>query len=165
MIRLRTALLAILLGVAACSSTAPPKKPAFSWSVGGDVGAAIQTEYQKWVGTPYRFGGTSMSGVDCSAFVQFVMRDAFGFSLPRATYEQQREGDPVARRSLLAGDLVFFQIGPKQPHVGIYVGDERFVHAASSTGVSMGSLSDSYWKSRYVTAKRVLPFMRAQTQE
>ncbi len=150
-----------LLVLTACSSTGPGKKGKYEWSGDrGDLLVALRGQYDQWLGTPYKFGGSTRSGVDCSAFVQQVMRDAFGFSLPRATYEQQREGDPVSRRSVSPGDLVFFQISPKQPHVGIYVGEDLFIHAASSVGVSTASLNDPYWKPRYVTARRVLPFLR-----
>lgn len=151
----------LLLFLTACGTVGPDKKNKYEWSGDrGDLLLALRGQYDQWLGTPYKFGGSTKAGVDCSAFVQQVMRDAFGFSLPRATYDQQREGDPVSRRSIAPGDLVFFQISAKQPHVGIYVGEDLFIHAASSVGVSTASLNDSYWKPRYVTARRVLPFLR-----
>lgn len=158
---IRWFLITLVLVLTACASVGPGKKSKYEWTGDqGDLLKALKVQYDQWLGTPYKFGGSSKSGVDCSAFVQYVMRDAFGFSLPRATYDQQRQGDPIARRSLIPGDLVFFQIGAKQPHVGIYVGEDLFIHAASSVGVSTASLNDSYWKPRYVTARRVLPFLR-----
>lgn len=158
---LRYFLVVFLLLLAACGSLGPEKKSKYEWSGDrGDLLLALRGQYDQWLGTPYKFGGSTKSGVDCSAFVQQVMQGAFGFSLPRSTYEQQRQGDPVFRRGLSPGDLVFFQIGPKQPHVGIYVGEDLFIHAASSVGVSTASLNDSYWRPRYVTARRVLPFLR-----
>ncbi|MDH4396339.1 MAG: NlpC/P60 family protein [Limnobacter sp.] len=158
---IRWFLLGLVLVLTACSSVGPGKKSKYEWS--GDRGellVALRGQYDQWLGTPYKYGGSSKAGVDCSAFVQQVMRNAFGYALPRATYDQQREGDPISRRSIIPGDLVFFQISAKQPHVGIYVGEDLFIHAASSVGVSTASLNDPYWRSRYVTAKRVLPFLR-----
>jgi cell wall-associated NlpC family hydrolase len=106
---------------------------------------------------PYRFGGTTLWGLDCSGFVQ----KAFAFlnlDLPRSAREQFREGAKVAKADLSPGDLVFFRTYAKYPsHVGIYLGDNRFVHASSrERKVTVDSLDTPYYVKRYVGAKRLL---------
>lgn len=110
-----------------------------------------------WMGTPYRFGGTTRSGVDCSAFVRAVYDDAFGVPLTRATRTQVTEGRPVARNDLRAGDLVFFRTGRDQRHVGIYLGDGRMLHASSSKNrVLVDDFHQDYFQQTYWTARRLL---------
>jgi cell wall-associated NlpC family hydrolase len=113
------------------------------------------------VGTPYRWGGnTPDSGFDCSGLIGYVYRDAAGLQLPRTTREMNALSVPrVARQQLQSGDLVFFATGGggRVSHAGIYVGEDRFVHAPSSGGtVRLDSLNDGYWQARYLDARRVL---------
>lgn len=112
------------------------------------------------IGSPYRLGGTSPeTGVDCSGFVGHVFSQVAGVTLPRDSRAISEAGEPLAKDELRPGDLVFFNT-LKRPfsHVGIYLGDDRFVHAASSrTGVVMVSnLNDRYWRSRFDGARRVV---------
>ncbi len=109
----------------------------------------------RFLGTPYVFGGTSSSGFDCSGFVQHVFA-MLGMSIPRTADAQYSAGGRVKGR-MKAGDLVFFQTyEPGPSHVGIYIGNGKFVHASSSHGVMVSNLSDSYWSSRYLGAKRLI---------
>lgn len=106
---------------------------------------------------PYRFGGTTLWGLDCSGFVQKTF--AFlNLDLPRSAREQFREGAKVAKEDLSPGDLVFFRTYAKYPsHVGIYLGDNRFVHASSrEKKVTVDSLDTPYYVKRYIGAKRLL---------
>ena len=106
---------------------------------------------------PYRFGGTTLWGLDCSGFVQKTF--AFlNLDLPRSAREQFREGAKVAKADLSPGDLVFFRTYAKYPsHVGIYLGDNRFVHASSrERKVTVESLDAPYYVKRYIGAKRLL---------
>ncbi|MDD5761757.1 MAG: NlpC/P60 family protein [bacterium] len=106
---------------------------------------------------PYRFGGTTLWGLDCSGFVQKTF--AFlNLDLPRSAREQFREGAKVAKADLSPGDLVFFRTYAKYPsHVGIYLGDNRFVHASSrERKVTVDSLDAPYYVKRYIGAKRLL---------
>lgn len=110
-----------------------------------------------WMGTRYVFGGTGRSGIDCSAFTREVYAKSFGIELPRTAHLQSRLGESVRKDELQFGDLVFFQTARYAPvtHVGIYIGEGLFANAASSKGVSLGSMSSSYWNKRYLGAKRL----------
>jgi cell wall-associated NlpC family hydrolase len=110
----------------------------------------------RFLGVPYVWGGTSFSGVDCSGFVQAVFHRN-GIDLPRTADAQFGIGQAVRERSLRPGDLVFFQTYSEgASHVGIYVGNGNFVHASSSNGVRVDSLTESYYASRYIGARRAL---------
>lgn len=153
---LAATLLPLFLG---CGSAAPltTDEPASTFHKPSDVERTLRAEARSWHGTPYRYGGTSRAGVDCSAFVQAIYRDAFGLSLPRATTKQVRTGTPVADGAFQAGDLIFFRpSGRKTNHVGIYLGGDEFVHAATSTGVTISRLDEPYWQRSYWTARRLL---------
>lgn len=108
----------------------------------------------RFLGVPYSFGGTSASGFDCSGFVQHVFA-MLGISLPR-TADAQYDVGHRAVGGPHPGDLVFFDTYGGVSHVGIYLGDGKFVHASSSHGVMVSHLSESYWASRYVGAKRLI---------
>lgn len=126
--------------------------------VGADREAVVRTAY-RLLGTPYRFGGATPDGFDCSGYVAYVYSEAVGLSLPHYTGAQIQEGRPLAPAELLPADLVFFRIGGRTPlHVGIYLGQNQFIHAPSRDGeVSVERLDHPYWKQRYKTARRLLP--------
>ncbi|MFD1776515.1 C40 family peptidase [Paenibacillus rhizophilus] len=108
------------------------------------------------IGTKYVSGGTSTNGFDCSGFTMYVF-DKMGIDLPHQSGSQFKMGDAVSRSDLRAGDLVFFNTtGKGVSHVGVYVGSGKFAHASSSKGVTVTSLNDSYYVSRFVGAKRVM---------
>ncbi|TCP94976.1 spr peptidase [Cricetibacter osteomyelitidis] len=109
--------------------------------------------FQEWHGTRYRLGGTGKRGIDCSAFMREVFEQAFGMSLPRSTSEQRHIGRNIAKSQLKVGDLVFFR---RNNHVGVYIGEGRFMHASSRQGVTISSLSESYWARNYTQSRRVL---------
>ena len=111
------------------------------------------------VGTPYLYGGnTPQSGFDCSGLVTYVYRDMLDLRLPRTSRElAQVQGPRIAPEKLAAADLVFFGSRGNVSHVGIYVGEGRFVHAPSSGGtVRLDKLDGPYWRDHYSGAKRVL---------
>ncbi|MFU9136481.1 MULTISPECIES: bifunctional murein DD-endopeptidase/murein LD-carboxypeptidase [unclassified Erwinia] len=121
-----------------------------------DIKSRLMDQYAVWKGVRYRLGGTSKRGIDCSAFVQTTFREQFGLDLPRSTYEQEDTGKSIQRTKLRPGDLVLFRAGSTGRHVGIYLGNDNFVHASTSSGVMISNLNDNYWKHRYHEARRVL---------
>lgn len=132
-----------------------PAKTSLEHTDSDQLRGRILTQYQKWKGTHYQWGGTSRHGVDCSALMQHLFSDAADLSLPRTTGEQINRGVRVAERGLKAGDLIFFQTGPHRRHVGVYIGDRQFIHASTSQGVTVSTLANSYWRSHFITARRV----------
>ena len=110
------------------------------------------------LGTPYRWGGTSPeSGFDCSGLVSYVFRQAMGVEMPRVSRDQAREGERVADKAALEeGDLVVFGRGGRVDHIGIYVGEGRFVHAPSTgKDVMVSSLETGYWSGKYIEGRRI----------
>jgi cell wall-associated NlpC family hydrolase len=107
-------------------------------------------------GAPYRNGGGDPAGFDCSGFVQYVY-EQHGVAMPRQVREQYRVGQNIDRDRLEPGDLVFFStVAPGASHVGIVIGGDQFIHAPSERGVvRVESLSQQYWASRFIGAKRV----------
>lgn len=108
-------------------------------------------------GAPYAWGGATPRGFDCSGFTHYVYAQ-HGVSIPRVAVRQYRVGDAVSRRELQPGDLVFFStIAPGPSHVGLAIGDGRFVHAPSERGeVRVENLSARYWQRRYLGARRIV---------
>jgi cell wall-associated NlpC family hydrolase len=115
--------------------------------------AATALEFR---GVPYRNGGADPSGFDCSGLVAYVFT-RYGRELPRVTHLQFTVGRPIDRGALRAGDLVFFStVAPGASHVGIALDDDEFVHAPNSNGVvRVDRLTASYWRSRYIGARRI----------
>ena len=119
---------------------------------------AVALDYR---GTPYRYGGMTRKGIDCSALM-YNSFGAFDFNLPRTSFEQSKEGRKVKRKNAKAGDLIFFRTGRRKVinHVGLVVenteGEIKFVHASSSNGVIISSLNESYYARAFVQINRVL---------
>jgi NlpC/P60 family len=111
-----------------------------------------------WMGTPYRVGGKGRDGIDCSAYVAQLHREVAKRSLPRTTKEQWDATTAVGIAAFKPGDLVFFNtLGAGTPsHVGVFLGDRTFTHAGTTTGVTVASLDDNYWSSRFLGARRVI---------
>jgi lipoprotein Spr len=109
----------------------------------------------EWYGTRYRMGGTSKSGIDCSAFVQAVYLSAFAVSLPRTAREQYKTSRIVSSTEIKEGDLVFFNTRGGVSHVGIYLQNNKFIHASTSQGVTVSDLFDPYYLRRFIGAGRI----------
>ena len=109
------------------------------------------------IGLSYRFGGNSPTqGLDCSGFMQYIFKRSMGITLPRTSAEMATVGQQVDRANLKPGDMVFFGSGGRVSHVGMYIGNDRFIHAPrTGRDIEITSMSGNYWKSRYITARRV----------
>ncbi|MRN54675.1 C40 family peptidase [Paenibacillus monticola] len=118
---------------------------------------SLKSEVNEVLGTPYLWGGTTASGFDCSGFILFILDKFNAGNLPRTSQSQAKVGVPVSKNDLRLGDLVFFDtFGQGISHAGIYIGDDQFAHSTSSKGVRISKLSESYYRDRYVTARRVV---------
>ncbi len=115
-------------------------------------------EIIKYLNTPYKYGGNSKKGIDCSAFTKTVYEKALSIDLERNARGQYREGEVIRyRENLRFGDLVFFNTRRrvKPGHVGIYIGDHLFAHASASHGVTVSSLEDAYYSKRFMGGRRI----------
>jgi cell wall-associated NlpC family hydrolase len=127
-------------------------------AVANDWGDRLVTRAMKYLGTPYRYGGITPSGFDCSGFVYYLYGAVFGQSIPRMPHDMAREGAPVAQSDLKRGDLVFFGYRGTFTHVGIYAGNGQFVHATHrGSPVMVTSLDADYYRQHYMTAVRLSP--------
>lgn len=141
--------------LAGCASSPPaPSGDTRQGPESSRIVQALHAQHEDWAGTPYRLGGASRRGIDCSAFVQTTFRQHFDQSLPRSTARQATLGRQVARSDMRPGDLVFFRTGGKTRHVGIYVDDGRFLHASTSQGVTFSHLDNPYWRDAWWMARR-----------
>ena len=113
-------------------------------------------QLSQWKGVPYRYGGLSKSGVDCSGLIHLIFAEEFGIRIPRTTKTQILNGIVVDQSDLIPGDLVFFHTGFNQRHVGIYVGENQFIHSSSSRGVIASRLDSPYWQDAYWHSRRLV---------
>lgn len=110
-----------------------------------------------YMGTPYKYGGTSKNGIDCSAFTQTIYYLGLNITLSRTASSQYDEGIAVPRDSLIFGDLIFFHTRRKYiSHVGMYLGENKFIHSACKKGVTVSDLNEEYYTKRFIGAKRIL---------
>ncbi|MFB5078706.1 C40 family peptidase [Raoultella sp. C349492] len=124
--------------------------------------AALHDQMHTWHGTPYEWGGTDQSGVDCSGFVWRTLKDRFNLPMDRVTTKELlRMGERVKPQQLRPGDLVFFRINGGM-HVGFYDTNHDFLHASASQGVMRSSLDNPYWKSAFYQARRLPKEYNAQ---
>lgn len=142
--------------VLGCSSVPATPESAARARADDEVARRAAAFAREMVGRPYKFGGNTPAGFDCSGLVRYSYNRA-GIALPRATEAQRELATLTSLRSVRAGDLLFFdQEGRKFSHVGLYLGDGRFVHAPSSGGrVRIDSLRDKYWRKHFLEARRI----------
>jgi len=147
--------LQVAAGAGTASATAGSEVSRSGSAIDGQRVLEVAKQY---LGVPYAYGGTSPSGFDCSGFVQYVYKQC-GYSLSRTAAGQYQQGIAVSKSELMVGDLVFFACnGGGIDHSGIYAGDNRFIHSSSprSGGVIYTALSESYYSTSYVGARRII---------
>jgi len=108
----------------------------------------------EWYGIPYRYGGSNKQGIDCSAFACQLLSAVYGVSLPRRSADQFASVEKLTIKKLQQGDLVFFNTTGRLSHVGIYLGNDKFIHASTSSGVMISDLKEVYFSRRFAGSGR-----------
>lgn len=158
----------VLLTLSSCHTSRPFSSNAYAMKeISGKLGVTVTAkdylplyrEAATWVGAPYRHGGTTRKGTDCSGLVGAVYRNVYGVKLNRSSADiQKKDCRPVKKSKLKAGDLVFFNTSGKRrktTHVGIYLKEGRFIHSSTSKGVRVSSLNETYYKRHWRGGGRV----------
>ncbi|MGG9972222.1 C40 family peptidase [Ferruginibacter sp. SUN002] len=109
----------------------------------------------EWWATRYRYGGSTKAGVDCSAFSGGLMNNVYSVTVPRTARDQYAASEKIERADLKEGDLVFFNTRGGVSHVGVYLGNNYFVHSSTSDGVTISSLNENYYNSRFISGGRI----------
>jgi hypothetical protein len=143
------------------SNSALPSEPSAGDGRSNNLLSADQfkKEIQKYIGIPYRIGGASLKGMDCSGLIKRIYAKLFGIDFPHNSSQQSRLPflETVSAKDLKTGDLIFFgPRGRRINHVGVYLAEGKFMHAGRRLGVTIASLSTNYWKSRFIVSKRII---------
>ncbi len=148
----------LILILSACSQTQEANQQVALKKNNKTVLETLYQRYQIWQGSPYQLGGNSQKGIDCSGFVTLTFQQEFNKQLPRTTMQQSKLEKEIDKGELRAGDLIFFKIIDKTNlrHVGIYLENEKFLHASTSKGVVISYLTTDYWSQNYWKSIRVL---------
>lgn len=157
---LRLMVLLVLVVASGCSSfsgiPASVHQVPYDLSVADLQAQQLYTYYEAWKGVPHRDGGLDRAGIDCSGFVHLTFGEVFGKQLPRSTELLVEKGRELGKSEIKTGDLVFFKTGFKRRHVGIYMGQNKFVHVSSKKGVMMSDMNNPYWRDVFWQARRAL---------
>lgn len=160
------ALLSIVVCLSSCRTAAPRldykalarASVRLNMDIAEEDNHKLYIEAAGWIGVPYRGGGETKRGTDCSGLTCQIYKKVYNTKLPRNTTGQKAESNSVSRRNLREGDLVFFtsrNSGRKVAHVGIYLKDNKFVHASTSRGVIVSHLDEKYYRTHWINGGRV----------
>ncbi|MBN1252105.1 MAG: C40 family peptidase [Bacteroidales bacterium] len=160
--KLSTVFISILLILNSCGVTNNNTKnfyAIYSQKLGVQLNGNEDKKFIKaisdWKGTPYRYGGTSRKGTDCSGFVSSIYKEVYNKNLHRNSLDMLKDVKKISKKNLKTGDLIFFKTsGKKVSHVGIYIADNKFIHAASK-GVVINDLDQEYYKKAYYKSGKV----------
>lgn len=119
------------------------------------IKSKLYEQFHEWQGVRYQLGGLSKQGIDCSGFVFVTYKSKLGVKLPRTAKLQSKLGTEIHKNNLATGDLVFFKTGRFTKHVGIYLEENKFLHASLSRGVTISRLDNVYWRSNYWKSVRI----------
>lgn len=136
------------------------RKPRFSLPEGTETSALhtkLENTVASYLGVPYKYGGTSGNGIDCSGFVFLVFKEVYNVELPRSSGKMWKLGKIVSPNLARPGDLIFFRGGflNRVNHVGIYMGNDRFVHASGTNGVIYSDINDDYYSRHFAAIRRI----------
>ena len=109
----------------------------------------------EWMGVKYKWGGMDKNGVDCSGFANVLYKEVYQYSLKRSAYDIIKDCNEIDKNQIMEGDFVFFDISSKNSHIGIYLANNKFVHASTSKGVMISDLNESYWLKYWGRAARI----------
>ena len=118
--------------------------------------ASLYNFIDQWWGTRYRYGGDDRKGIDCSAFTEKLLAEVYGVDAPRVAKDQYDVCSKLTPKELVEGDLVFFNTRGGVSHVGLYLGDNYFVHSSAHSGVTINSLTDDYYSKKFIGGGRLL---------
>ena len=151
----RIVILLSVVNLVACSQVAHQDSPLVRENAARNQATTVEIALEQ-LGAPYRYGGHDPSGFDCSGLVYYAYQQQ-GIKIPRSTKTQLRYAKKIPRTALQSGDLVFFKISKRKvSHVGIYIGENRFVHSPSpGKRVHVSSLENPYWSKHYIRAGRI----------
>jgi len=138
-----------------------PNKAEYNYKISKNINYSklydqLNIQYKLWKGVPYKYGGNSKKGIDCSGFVQKTFRDKLKIRIPRTTALQSRIGKEMSLDELEMGDLIFFKTGFNTRHVGIYLEGGKFMHASTKRGVTISRLDNNYYSKHFWKIKRVI---------
>lgn len=151
---LSTLLAPVLLMFSACHATRKSTVQKHTTSMHDSV--TLRKACLRWLGTPYRYGGTTPAGIDCSGLVGQIYRTIYAQNVPRTSAQLHAASQPIPIAQLQPGDLVFFGDTPhKVSHVGIYLGSGQFIHASASKGVIISRLSETWYKNHFLGGGRL----------
>lgn len=157
----------VLISLTRCSASKRPAStpvkpsvqntlPVFVGYSSEQVKSEILKEFRGWEGTPHKMGGNSKDGIDCSGFAHHIFKAVFHLNVPRSTELFLKAGIKISKDDLRPGDIVIFRPHSYPRHVGVYVGDNHFIHASTSKGVMLSDLDNPYWKKHYRMSRRIL---------
>ncbi len=143
------------LATEACKSIQFKYAQLLDMEIEGVVNLTMYGFIEEWWSARYRYGGTTRKGIDCSALSGLLLATVYGLAVPRTAHEQYAASERVGREFLQEGDLVFFNTRGGVSHVGVYLANDRFVHASVSDGVTISNLNDPYYAKKYIGGGRV----------